>query len=1689
MTMAKLTAGDGYTYLTRNIAGGDVARERGQAAADYYTAKGNPAGRWMGHGAALLGLEGAEVTEEQMMALFGQGMHPDADRMVDEYLQQHVRAGMTERQLRAVQAEAIRHATLGRRFPAYQALEDFGSRVDRRLKVIEQETGRAPTATDLKRVQAEEAKRARAAVAGFDLVFAPVKSAALVWALDPRPEVRRAVREAHEAARDSTLTKVEREAAFTRRGTGGVAQIETNGLICAVFDHYDSRNGDPNLHTHVAISSKVQGVDGKWRSLDARTLYAVKVAMSESYNTAFEVELRARLPVRFTTRHDTREAREPIREIAGVRLEWITHYSSRRTQIEARYQQLVRGYRREHGYDPSTAICHQLARQANLETRQGKKAARSLEEMRTDWLQTFTETFGQRAIGELMALVPDVVPDGAMAAAHSAGTSVSPADIEVLAEHVVRSVAEMRSTWTVWNLRAEAERLARVHHAFTSPVEHETVVNAVVARTLSPELAVGVDQPSPVDEPALLRRSDGASLFVPHGSQRFTSRLVLDAEDRLVAAARTHTAVGLSGIGVDAALDGFDAQLAALGMRLDAGQRHLVRTFATDTRLLVAGLGPAGAGKTTAMRAYKHVAQQAGQRILPLATSAAAAEVLGSELGMATDNLHKFLTEYTTGRYARELTSGQWVPSYARLFALQPGDVVLLDEAGMAGTLLLDQLVSIASRRGAVVRLLGDYRQLGSVESGGALRLICHEVGAAELTTLYRFADPDEAEATLKMRVGDSAGLDFYFQNGRVKAGSKPSMIEAAYAGWKADMLAGKTTMMAAATNLNVTELSAQARRDRVEAAQVEPDGVTLHDGNLAGVGDWIITRNNQRRLRTGRGDWVKNGDGWRVTARHGDGSLTVKHLGHGGFITLPTPYVASDVELLYAATTNREQGATVDTAHPLITPDMTRENLYVISTRARETTTLYVVTHELLAFDPDDRLDRVRTDARQYVAREVLENVLAREGNQISATETLQQAADEAVSLRSLVPRHQHGTNIVATDRYTYLAHQVLPRPLAHTLTSCESWSQTVAALASAEHIGWPAVYLLRTVARDGDLLTADTPGRLVAWRINALIDARPTPAPMAKPTLADTTRYAALLASLLAAQPAAPSLDPQIATRPPALLGGKHAGNRSSFVSSDDLAAYATTTADALGLPVAQVTAHRAWPHLAAVLAAAHRSGRDVPGLVGPLAAQLTRTQATGAETDAARPDQPVIQLSRQVRRLLEADPTSSGVTMPYQLRHAITAAAALGSDTATTLRGQPGWGVLDAALRRAEHAGHDPAAMLRRVAESRDYQGVDDPAKVLAWRLHRCLHTQPIPEQDLKQSSGPVEWPTVAWTLKALENTGIELHELLNDNQPRTLNDVLQLAHRTGNQRRTAHQDTSATLPWTNGAPPAPDHELAPYLTDLDQQIAIRVRRLAETTLTTRPDWSLPLGTAPHEPAVRAEWERHVAIVAAYRDQAAVTTNDPRQILGPYSPAASPEHTAYWHAVTSVHAARQLAGLQPAPQSPTPETQAHAHTITDLYLSLPEQERGAVQTILAERGDGLWFGDRAALDDHAVTHPSNIHELQQALVERGHFVLHESSEKEPTHAAEPAPTVSDRGLPVEAQASPRPNPHDTERDARLERARLHNLRHTEHRNRTQSTQPRQVSQQHTQDLHSEPLIQPAPDHFQRQERQYDL
>ncbi|MGH9194044.1 MAG: ATP-dependent DNA helicase, partial [Acidimicrobiales bacterium] len=478
---------------------------------------------------------------------------------------------------------------------------------------------------------------------------------------------------------------------------------------------------------------------------------------------------------------------------------------------------------------------------------------------------------------------------------------------------------------------------------------------------------------------------------------------------------------------------------------LDTDQAAAVAAVATSGRRLDLLIGAAGAGKTTAMAALRRAweADHGTGSVLGLAPTAKAARVLADSLGIPTENTAKWLHETNRNpgrreqlrrlahqastspfadrspRAARLGTAAQRVRRAIRRWELQPGQLVIVDEASMAGTLALDRLTAQASAVGAKVLLVGDWAQLSAVESGGAFRmLVADRHDAPELATARRFSHPWERLASVALRVGDLTAIDAYMDNDRVRGGDTDDMITAAYTAWARDETAGRVSLLIADNNATVAELNTRARADRIAWGLVAPHGHRLHDATRAGVGDRIVTRHNDRHLSTGPASWVKNGDTWVVRATHHDGAMSVVRTGGGKAITLPAHYVAHHVELAYATTAHRAQGDTVDTAHAVVRPQTSREVLYVAITRGRDANSAYVCT------DADD--DEYGA-GECWTSRAVLETVLARTGSELSAHETMRAEQERAGSIAQLAAEYDTIARQARRQRWSALTGPAL--------------------------------------------------------------------------------------------------------------------------------------------------------------------------------------------------------------------------------------------------------------------------------------------------------------------------------------------------------------------------------------------------------------------------------------------------------------------------------------------------------------------------------------------------------------------------------------------------------------------------------------------------------------------------------------
>jgi conjugative relaxase-like TrwC/TraI family protein len=938
MSLHKLTAGSGYDYLTRQVAALDSTEKGHTGLASYYTERGETPGVWIGSG--MDGIDGLNagdpVTAEQMRALFGCGLHPLAELRQQQLegpdlsLRDYQDVARLGAPFKIVDSDVSPfRLEVARRFAAIQtaaglpagAALPVADRARVRTEVAREfflaEHGQEPTdARELAGQIAKDSRRRTQTVAGYDLTFSPVKSVSTLWAVADQ-KVAAVIERAHQAAVKDALMFIEEHALFTRTGPQGIRQVNVRGLVATAFTHRDSRAGDPDLHTHVAVANKVQTLDGRWLSIDGRVLFKANVAASETYNTALEQRLRDSLGVRFAERTGTDPGKRPIREIVGVDPRLNQHWSTRRAHINIRRGELAIQFQHDHGRPPTPVEALHLAQQATLETRDAKHEPRSLAEQRTTWLGEAAAVLGSaEAVASMVqtALAPPAEAT-AIADAHW---------IPQTADHILTAMEASRSTWQMWHVRAEAQRQVRT---IDVPAEHATALVDLLVDEVLDGRSVALAAPHDgIEEPEVLRRVDGTSVYTVAGANLYTSQRILYAEQRLVTTAGRRDGSAVDQMAVDLAL----LEMAANGSTLNAGQASLVRQMCTSGARLQLAIAPAGAGKTTAMRALALAWTHDGGHAIGFAPSAAAAAVLGEQTGIRTDTLAKLTWSLDHGE----------LPDWAA--AVGPSTLVIIDEAGMADTLSLDTAVQFAIGRGASVRLVGDDQQLAAIGAGGVLRDIEHTCGALRLTELHRFTDPAEATASLSLREGKPEALDFYLDRGRVHVGDIATTTHDAFAAWVSDRAAGLDAIMLAPTRKLVAELNRQAR-DHLLGGHPPAREVRLADGNEASVGDVIITRSNDRRLRLAPADWVKNGDRWTITRVGRRGDLTVRHNRSHRTVRLPADYVRASTGLGYATTIHAAQGVTADTMHGLITGQESRQQLYTMLTRGRATNHLYV--------------------------------------------------------------------------------------------------------------------------------------------------------------------------------------------------------------------------------------------------------------------------------------------------------------------------------------------------------------------------------------------------------------------------------------------------------------------------------------------------------------------------------------------------------------------------------------------------------------------------------------------------------------------------------------------------------------------------------------------------------------------------
>lgn len=729
---------------------------------------------------------------------------------------------------------------------------------------------------------------------GFDLTFCAPKSVSLLRAVGGDDVLSKAIVEAHDSAVREALEYLYDHAGYTRvhnPETGRKDLVRLPGLVMAAYQHETSRAGDPHLHTHVLLPNRQARSDGELVSIDSKSLHHEAKAAGIIYQATLRQHLLQSMGVEW----GPIDPHTGMAEVAGVDRSTIRAWSQRSTQLrEWAEQNLVVD-------DEVGASAAQLAA-AQKATRPAKPEHLSWAQLK-HWWANDSRGFA--------------VEETAQLAARRARMSTR-FDVHALAREAATGID--KSAFTRADLvEAIGARmppsLQGVHSKFdanTAPPRYliEGIADLIGLRITAPRLA-----------------------HEREGHERFTTAAVIAEEAALLdlMGSRDERAA-LAPAVVDTA-------------GLSADQGAAITAIATSPWLIQPLSAPAGAGKTTSLKALRVAAHRGGKpRVVVLAPTGKAVDIAVREGAGDTGS--------TVAKAIKGLRAGE--------LAFDARTLVVIDEAGMVGTPQLREVLTATTAAGAKTVLVGDAFQLAPVKARGGMfaQLVDDLPWAQRLSEVWRMRDPDERTASLAVRNGGPKPLRravaWYRTHDRLHTGNAVTMAHDALRAYQADRAAGKDALLMTDRWDVCDALNTRLHRDTVV-----PDASTLAGarGHRIGVGDVIISRRNDPTVpvvdatdNTAVAEPVRNGHRWYVdkidTKNH---RIYARRIGDQARAMFGGDYLAEHVHYGYAVTVHASQGATAGdavtagTAHALLSESATRNLAYVALTRGRDANHVYL--------------------------------------------------------------------------------------------------------------------------------------------------------------------------------------------------------------------------------------------------------------------------------------------------------------------------------------------------------------------------------------------------------------------------------------------------------------------------------------------------------------------------------------------------------------------------------------------------------------------------------------------------------------------------------------------------------------------------------------------------------------------------
>lgn len=691
-------------------------------------------------------------------------------------------------------------------------------------------SGRMPDGTDL----SGRGNRAGSRRLGHDLTISAPKSVSILALAGGDARLLAA----HDEAVLVAAGEVERLMLVARRGKAGAVVERTGRMVAAAYRHEDSRPvdgvADPQLHTHLVIANMTRRSDGVWSaaSLD----FGVRNETLHMLDAVYKAEFAKRVAALGYGIERTRDGFE----IAGLTREQIAAFSRRTAEID---RTLAAG-----GLDREAATASQRVR-ANVSTRLEKGQPGEVE-----------QRYGWRARAREVGLDLDRVRSTALEreplGLGRGGAGERDADGP---DHELRLARDA--------VAGAARHLGERASVFSEAALAREALLTGLGRVGSAEVTRAI--------------GDRAGGLVAGADERrglvFTTREALETERLVLEVVATGRDAARPVAEPGAIKHVLERQERNQGLVFTAGQGEAVRLALKSADRHIGIVGAAGSGKTRAMAAIVAAYREAGYEVVGLAPSAAAALELGQAGCDRTQTLEAGLR-----RPAAEV-SGAGSGARPCLY--------VLDEAGMVSARDMDRLMRRVEAEGARTLLVGDPRQLASVEAGSPFQQLL-EAGVlrhVRMDEVQRQRDPALREIAQLFARGDAGGAVLAAQpymavveKDRLAATAADSYLGLTPAERADTLVLTGTNRIRASVNAEIrTGLRAQGElgRDELTVQALDKADLTREQAKRPHSYEPGMVVVFSRELKDGRHLVAARGSQWAVIGRSGD-HVTLRPLG-----------------------------------------------------------------------------------------------------------------------------------------------------------------------------------------------------------------------------------------------------------------------------------------------------------------------------------------------------------------------------------------------------------------------------------------------------------------------------------------------------------------------------------------------------------------------------------------------------------------------------------------------------------------------------------------------------------------------------------------------------------------------------------------------------------------------------------------